>query len=216
MDLPATSPVVGSHPSAEADGLSRLFDAASIASHVTPPPTAGFRRRLRPYGLPTFHSPIASTMSEEKKIIIDEDWKSQVEAEKAAASSTDDEPQPSKSDQPSPPADPVASMADSLPEAGDPPSDSSAVGEERPVDPPMPPASFSMLMSSLATEAMISMGHMPHPATGQMVKQRNQAKYLIDMLEVLQGKTTGNLTTEETVALSDVLHQLRMAFVATK
>lgn len=145
-------------------------------------------------------------MSEDKKIIIDEDWKSQVEAEKSAAQQSPDEPQPSESDQPSPPADPVANTQ----------NPAEPIAGETPADPPMPPASLGMLMSSLATEALISMGQMPHPATGQVVKARNQAKYLIDTLEVIQEKTAGNLTPEEATALGDILHQLRMAFVASK
>ncbi|MEO1496506.1 MAG: DUF1844 domain-containing protein [Planctomycetota bacterium] len=139
-------------------------------------------------------------MSEEKKIIIDEDWKSQVEAEKEAAAqsppATDPTPAPAAESAPEPPA---------------------AAGGEPPgandIDPPMPPASIGMLISSLATEAMISMGHFPHPLTGDATPRRNQAKYLIDTLDVLKQKTAGNLTDDESKAIEDVLHQLRMAFV---
>ncbi len=125
-------------------------------------------------------------MSEEKKIIIDEDWKSQVQAEKEAVEKKASEPE--------------------MP-APEEPSDT---------DPPMPPASIGMLMSSLATEALLSMGHLPHPVTGETILRRNQAKYLIDTLDLLKEKTAGNLTSEETIALDDVLHQLRMAFVAAE
>ncbi|MEO0528961.1 MAG: DUF1844 domain-containing protein [Planctomycetota bacterium] len=143
-------------------------------------------------------------MSEEKKIIIDEDWKSQVEAEREAAKQSN-EPQPSGSDPTPPPAETDTGTTPDPATSGSPPE-----------DPPMPPASMSMLMSSLATEALISMGQMPHPATGQVVKARNQAKYLIDTLELLQEKTAGNLTPDEATALGDILHQLRMAFVASQ
>jgi hypothetical protein len=80
----------------------------------------------------------------------------------------------------------------------------------------MPPASIGMLMSSLATEALLSLGQFPHPVTGQTELRRNQAKYLIDTLAMLQEKTAGNLTSDEALALDDILHQLRMAFVAVK
>lgn len=122
-------------------------------------------------------------MSDEKKIIIDEDWKSQVEAEKHAA-----EQKPT--DTPPPPA-----------------SDD---------DPPMPPASFELLLSSLATEAMMALGQLPNPVTGQPQVRRNQAKYLIDMIDVLKEKTKGNLNPGDDQAIEDMLHQLRLAFVATK
>ncbi len=132
-------------------------------------------------------------MSEEKKIIIDEDWKSQVEAEREAAKQ-----------------EPASETTDS--EATT-PTEPAAEGAVDPNDPPMPPASIGMLMSSLATEALISMGQFPHPVTGETTTRKNQSKYLIDTLEMLKEKTTGNLTSEEAIALDDVLHQLRMAFI---
>ena len=39
------------------------------------------------------------------------------------------------------------------------------------------------------------------------------AKYNIDMLEVLQDKTKGNLSDGETKMLNEALNNLRMAFV---
>ncbi|QDU91003.1 hypothetical protein Pla175_44190 [Pirellulimonas nuda] len=125
-------------------------------------------------------------MSEPKKIIIDEDWKSQVEAEKHAL----DEPPKAE---------------------GQPAADAQSPDED---DMEMPPASFDLLVTSLVSEAMISLGQMPHPLTGKAGVQRHQAKYLIDMIGVLKEKTEGNISAEETSALADVLHQLRMAFVA--
>lgn len=144
-------------------------------------------------------------MSEEKKIIIDEDWKAQVEAEKQAASQNEVAPEPegasARSESPTPPAS--AGGSDNTQTAGA-------------NDPPMPPASIGMLMSSLATEALLSMGQFPHPVTGETLVRRNQAKYLIDMLAVLKEKTAGNLSHDEDQALDDILHQLRMAFVSVK
>ena len=139
---------------------------------------------------------------EEKKIIIDEDWKAQVEAEKQAAAHKPDAPAADASE---PPAQAGGGSAPPT-DAGGSPGD----------DPEMPPASIGMLMSSLATEALVSLGQFPHPATGEVVVRRNQAKYLIDTLAMLKEKTAGNLTPEEAIALDDVVHQLRMAFVATK
>ncbi|MEN1682041.1 MAG: DUF1844 domain-containing protein [Planctomycetota bacterium] len=132
---------------------------------------------------------------EEKKIIIDEDWKSQVEAEKEAAKqSAIGEPEAS-----APGAEPQAT------------SEGPAIDD----DPPMPPASLMMLLTSLATEAMMSLGQIPHPVTGEQTVRRNQAKYLIDTIEVLKEKTAGNLQADESQAIEDLLHQLRMAFVSS-
>lgn len=139
-------------------------------------------------------------MSEEKKLHIDEDWKSQVEAEKQAA----------KQPEPSTPGEGATPDSSASPKT---PTDET-VGPPDEDDPPMPPASIGMLMSSLATEALIAMGQFPHPATGETINRRNQAKYLVDTLELLQEKTAGNLSDEEAAALKDVLHQLRMAFVS--
>ncbi len=134
-------------------------------------------------------------MSEEKKIIIDEDWKSQVEAEKEAAKHATDSSEAS---------------------AAGPSADAGPSGADLPDDPQMPPASFEMLLTTLATEAMMAMGQMPHPVTGETQVRRNQAKYLIDTIEVLKDKTEGNLSEPEAAAIEGLLHQLRMAFVATK
>jgi hypothetical protein len=41
-----------------------------------------------------------------------------------------------------------------------------------------------------------------------------QAKDIIDLLSVLEDKTTGNLTTEEQAVLRDMLYALRMKYVS--
>ena len=43
--------------------------------------------------------------------------------------------------------------------------------------------------------------------------RRNLAKHAIDTLEILQQKTEGNRTPEESDEIEAMLHQLRMAFV---
>ncbi len=126
-------------------------------------------------------------MADEKKIIIDEDWKAQVQAEKEAAAM-------------SKPADPPEKAP---PQPGD------------AADVPMPPASLELLLTMLATEALVALGQVPHPATGQVHVQRNQAKYLIDSIDMLREKTKGNLTPGEQQLIETLLHQLRMAFVET-
>jgi hypothetical protein len=80
---------------------------------------------------------------------------------------------------------------------------------------PMPPASLELLLTMLATEALVALGQVPHPATGQLQVQRNQAQYLIDLIDVLRDKTKGNLTPGEQQLIETLLHQLRMVFVDT-
>ena len=89
-------------------------------------------------------------MADEKKIIIDEDWKSQVEAEREQTAKAK-----------AAPAEAPTSAAD---------ADSSEAA-----DPPMPPASFEMLLTTLATEALVALGQVPHPVTGKIQAHRNQA-----------------------------------------
>lgn len=136
---------------------------------------------------------------EQPKIIIDEDWKSQVQAEKEAE-------QAKTADSP------AASEAT----ADDSSAHQATVDQQAAEDPVMPPASLEMLLTTLATEAMMSLGQLPHPVTGETTVRRNQAKYLIDTIEVLKEKTAGNLSDEEATGLEGLLHQLRMAFIATK
>ena len=128
---------------------------------------------------------------EERKIVVDEDWKGQVEREKEAAEAAREEGQRQEEE-----GTPQAS-ADS-PEAQ------------------LPPASFTALVTSLMAPALVAMGHVPDPAEGHPVVRPDLAKHCIDMLGMLEEKTKGNLTPEESRMLSDVLHQLRMLFVATR
>jgi hypothetical protein len=79
----------------------------------------------------------------------------------------------------------------------------------------MPAASLEILFTMLATEAMVALGQVPHPVTGQVQADRGQAQYLIDLLDVLREKTKGNLTPREQQVLESLLHELRMAFVQT-
>lgn len=131
-------------------------------------------------------------MPEEKKIIIDEDWKHQVEREKEELERKGR-------------AEAGAATQTAA-------ADQTAAGE--PPEMRMPPASFEMLLTTLATEAMVALGQIPHPATGRPEPDLEQAKFFIDTIEILQEKTKGNLTPLEAQGLEDLLYQLRMAYVA--
>ncbi|HNY65710.1 MAG TPA: DUF1844 domain-containing protein [Deltaproteobacteria bacterium] len=96
--------------------------------------------------------------------------------------------------------------------------DASAKRGERPQDPsPRQEAEgaidFSTLIMSFASAAMISMGSMPDPVTGQIVKDLALAKQNIDIISLLKEKTRGNLTGEEDALLEGILYELRMSFV---
>lgn len=117
----------------------------------------------------------------EKKIIVDEDWKSRVDAERAAANEPKAEP-------PKPSAETEA-------------------------DQQMPVPSLSYLASTLYLQAAMSLGLFPHPTSGKAEVRLPLAKHAIDTLDILQQKTEGNRTADESDEIEAMLHQLRLAFV---
>jgi hypothetical protein len=72
---------------------------------------------------------------------------------------------------------------------------------------------FSGLVSMLATQAMLFLGAIPDPQTGQTRLDLEQARIPIDTLEMLKEKTKGNLSTQEAEQFKQVLSDLRMAYV---
>ncbi|MHB8655421.1 MAG: DUF1844 domain-containing protein [Terriglobia bacterium] len=75
------------------------------------------------------------------------------------------------------------------------------------------PSGFGMLVSYLSTTAMFQLGMLPGPAGERIPVDLVNAHMTIDLLEVLQEKTQGNLTPDEAKMLEDVLYELRMTFV---
>ncbi len=120
-------------------------------------------------------------MTDEKsKIIVDDDWKSKVEAEKETLQKEFE-------------------------------TEAEHRHEHR-----FPPASFPILVSTLTTQTLVSLGQLQEPTDGKVAIDLQAAKHFIDILAVLEEKTKGNLTAEESNMLTDVLHQLRLAFVTTQ
>ena len=72
---------------------------------------------------------------------------------------------------------------------------------------------FPTLVLSLTTTAMLQMGLVPDPATQKVEKNLPAARQTIDILEILQEKTQGNLRPDETRLLDRCLHDLKMSFV---
>lgn len=77
----------------------------------------------------------------------------------------------------------------------------------------LPPADFAGLVSMLATQAFFALGVIRTKEDEQREPDFMLAKYNIDMLEVLQARTKGNLTEDEKNLLDNYLEQARMAFV---
>jgi hypothetical protein len=72
---------------------------------------------------------------------------------------------------------------------------------------------FETLVSYLSTTAMFQLGLVAGPSGERIPSDMPNAKRTINLLEVLQEKTQGNLTASESRLLEDVLYELRMSFV---
>ena len=118
-------------------------------------------------------------MSEEKKIIIDEDWKSQVEREKEELEAKPED------------------------------SEEQAAGPGQ-----IPEATFATLVTSIGTQALMMLGQVADPGTGQAMYHPDLARHHIDSLVVLQEKTKGNLNEEETEMIDRFIQELRQIFIA--
>ena len=129
-------------------------------------------------------------------IHIDSDWKAQAQAEKDRLR----EQEEAKKQEAAP-----------APQAASEPAAAAAEAEQEQV---MPEASFTGMISLLASQALLYMGAMPDPNTGQRFVNLNHARYQIDLLTVLEEKTQGNITQEETDAIAMTLYQLRSRYVS--
>jgi uncharacterized protein DUF1844 len=81
----------------------------------------------------------------------------------------------------------------------------------------LPEMSFATLVLSLTTSALVHLGVPPEPTEEAKPKPNLPlARQTIDILEILQEKTRGNLDEAETKLLESVLHDLRLRYVAAK
>lgn len=123
---------------------------------------------------------------------VDETWKKSVEKEKAEASPASRPPQP-------PPAHEPAGGA----------------AEEREPEPAPDPGKpdFLYFLSGLGMQTLAALGEIPDDSGVALPPDLGQAKYLIDVLEMLAAKTKGNLSSQEKASFEQLLYQLRVKFV---
>ena len=124
---------------------------------------------------------------EEPKIIIDEGWKAQVQREKELSTQTPEEEAPADA--------PEAEL----------PQEQAEGAEEG--------ASFTALIGSLATQIMFALGLVADPDNGQVMVNLDAARYTLDALTILDEKTQGNLTEEESAMLTQTRAELEQVFV---
>jgi hypothetical protein len=74
-------------------------------------------------------------------------------------------------------------------------------------------AIFANMVMQISNMAAMFLGRVPHPQTGQPIKDLENAQMFIDQLEMLAYKTRGNLDDEEKQLMQQNLTALRMVFV---
>jgi hypothetical protein len=125
---------------------------------------------------------MAKEKEQEKKIIVDEDWKQQAQKEKEILAAQEEAEKKEKQ-------------------------------QEKTSRGPLPEGNFAALISMLATQALFALGLLQIKGQEERKPDLELAKYNIDMLQVLEDKTKGNLSKEEEVVLSNTLNELRMGYV---
>ena len=130
---------------------------------------------------------IEPTPAPRKKV--DSDWLERVEAEKLTGGTTDKA---------------SSETSASRGTAGKPGDKTTARGPE---------VNFSLFLSTLALQAYVGLGEMEDPATRSKKVNLDQARYMIEILEVVQNKTKGNLSPEEDKTLNHILYDLRLKYV---
>ena len=78
---------------------------------------------------------------------------------------------------------------------------------------PDEPVSFSTFILGLSTQALLHLGDIESPVSGQVERDLGAARHVIDILGILQAKTTNNLEQAEERLLEAVLYDLRMRYV---
>lgn len=72
---------------------------------------------------------------------------------------------------------------------------------------------FLTIVQVYQIEGMVALGKMLNPATNEITRSMEHARYVIDVLDLLQQKTKGNLVDEEARFLDQTLSSLKLNFV---
>ena len=80
----------------------------------------------------------------------------------------------------------------------------------------LPQVTFSTFVLSLASSALVQLGEVPNPETGATEQDLVIAKHTIDILTMLEEKTSPCLDSDEARLLEGILYELRMKYVMKK
>lgn len=73
---------------------------------------------------------------------------------------------------------------------------------------------FMTIVQVFQYEGMVALGKMLNPGTNTITKNLDHARYVIDVLDVLADKTSGNLTSEEAQFLDATRSTLKLNYVS--
>ncbi len=76
-----------------------------------------------------------------------------------------------------------------------------------------PTIDFGSFIISLATQSLMQMGEMQPPPGMQIPLDLDSSQQTIDIIAMLHEKTKGNLNVDEERMMTEVLHNLRLAFI---
>lgn len=72
---------------------------------------------------------------------------------------------------------------------------------------------FHHLIAMFQALALQQLGKIMNPVTGKVERDLHQARITIDMIEMIQAKTAGNLTGDEKKIIDTILMDLQMNYV---
>ena len=72
---------------------------------------------------------------------------------------------------------------------------------------------FSIFVHSMTHQAMMALGLVPWHDSGLVKTDLKMASETIEILDMLQEKSKGNLTAEEETLINSLVYQLKIAFV---
>lgn len=76
-----------------------------------------------------------------------------------------------------------------------------------------PVVTFTTFVLSIASSALVHLGEVPDPESGETRTDLAVAKHNVDILSMLKEKSAGNLDAEETRLIDGVLYELRLKYV---
>ncbi len=152
-------------------------------------------------------------MDQDKRKYVDESWKETAQKQKEQLKNVNIHKQPLQKEKAFEP--PSEHVEEHLQEVHEPEPSAPEQSTPEPSEEEFHSVEINFLnyITSLAFQAMVFLGEIPHPATNQLEKNLAQAKMLIDTLVMLREKTKKNLDVKEESMLNATVYELQMKYV---